>query len=132
MRVAPAMAPAAAIMRSPCSSHMRFLKPSPSSPIKLATGTRQLSNRISAVSDEVVAFLPRGGGDASHVGAGIRLCDRERGDLLTADRRDDPFAFLLLSPELEDGWRRHLGLNVDRHAQAAQPGFGHLLREHDR
>src|SRR6266851_2657039 len=73
---------------------------------------------LAAVDDEVVALLPRGGGDARHVGAGVRLGDRERGDLLTADRRDDPFAFLLLGPELEDGWRRHLGLNVDRLAQA--------------
>src|SRR6266849_1496237 len=87
---------------------------------------------LAAVDDEVVALLPRGGGDAGYAGDGVRLGDRERGDVLAADRRDDPFAFLLLGPELEDGWRRHLGLNVDRHAQAAQPGFGHLLREHDR
>src|SRR5712691_5021345 len=87
---------------------------------------------LAAVDDEVVALLPRGGGDAGYVGAGVRLGDRERGDVLTADRRDDPFAFLLLGPELEDGRRRHLGLNVDRHAQATQPRFGHLLREHDR
>src|SRR5260370_37140087 len=59
---------------------------------------------LAAVDDEVVALLARGGGDAGHVGAGIRLGDRERGDVLTADRRDDPFAFLLLGTELEDGW----------------------------
>src|SRR5260370_26259236 len=53
---------------------------------------------LPAVDDEVVALLPRGGGDAGHVGARVRLCDRERGDVLAADRRDDPFAFLLLGP----------------------------------
>src|SRR6266849_5271735 len=78
---------------------------------------------LAAVDDEVVALLPRGGGDARHVGAGIGLGDRERRDVLPADGRDDPFALLLLSPEFEDGWGRHLGLNVDRHAQATQPGF---------
>src|SRR5229473_6787158 len=74
-----------------------------------ATGDEDLS----AVDDEVVAFLPRGGGDASHVGAGIRLCDRERSDLLTADRRDYPFALLLPGPELEHWWPRHHGINAD-------------------
>src|SRR5713226_1715564 len=66
---------------------------------------------LAAVDDEVVALLPRGGGDAGHVGAGVRLGDRERGDLLAANRRDDPFALLLLCPKLEYGRGRHLGLD---------------------
>ena len=52
--------------------------------------------------------------------------------MLAADGGNHPLALLLLGPELEHRRRRHLGLDVDRHAQPAQPRPGHLLGKHHR
>src|SRR5229473_620839 len=75
---------------------------------------------LPAVDDEMVAIALRDRRDPGDVAAGVRLGDREGRDVLSSDRRDQPFALLLFRPELEDGRRGHLGLDVDRHGEPAQ------------
>src|SRR5258708_2079624 len=87
---------------------------------------------FAAVDDELVSVALRHRRDARHVAACVRLGDRDRGDLFAADGGGQPAAFLVVSPELEDGRRRHLGLDRNRHAQTARPSPAQLFRKHDR
>jgi hypothetical protein len=57
VRRAPATAPIALISRSPCSSHMICLKPSPSTPSSASPGTRTPSRCSSAVSEARIPTL---------------------------------------------------------------------------
>src|SRR5260370_3361678 len=82
---------------------------------------------LAAVDDEMVAVAFGGGCDARHIGAGVRLRDRQGCDVLAADGGDQPFPLLLLGSELQDRRRRHLALDVYRPAYAGHAGPRHLL-----
>src|SRR5260370_32559335 len=65
---------------------------------------------LAAVDDEMVAVAFGGVCDAPHIGAGVRLRDRQGSDVPAADGGDEPFPLLLLRPALADPPRRHPGL----------------------
>ena len=66
------------------------------------------------------------------VGAGARLGDAERRDLLALDRRHEVALLQLLGAELEDRRRRHVGVDGDAHRSPPLLRVRHRLAAHDR
>ena len=69
-------------------------------------------------------------GDRGDVGAGARLGDAERADLLAADRRHEVALLLLLGAELPDRRRGDVDVRADARGRAAGADPRHLLAQH--
>src|SRR4029077_3916457 len=75
-------------------------------------------------------ILARGGcSNRRNIRSGVRLCDSETTDELTAQQRRDPFFLLLLTAELQERQRR-AHLHVDRHTNGAVNPRDFLRNEH--
>ena len=86
---------------------------------------------LAAVDPPVAVDALGAGSDAGDIAAGVGLGDAEGGDLLAPDRGREVALLLLLGAPPEDGRRRHLGVDADRHPDATGTAAGHLLREDD-
>src|SRR5438552_423214 len=119
--------------RRPLLDHEQVEAAVPSLPIRFGDHQRPLAasavgdEDLAAVDDELIAETARGGGDSGHVRTCVGLRDRERGDLLALDSRDQPAPLLLLGAEAKHRRRGHLGLHGDGHAQPTAPGPRHFL-----
>jgi hypothetical protein len=83
--------------------------------------------------DDVAAVDPfREGGDAGDVGAGARLGDAERTDLLAGDPRDQPALLLLFGAEVEDRRQCNRGVGVEAGCDAARSAGSRQLLDPDR
>ena len=86
---------------------------------------------LPAVDDPGVAVALGAGGDRRDVGAGVGLGQRDRADLLAADRRREVALLQLVGPELGERRRAHVGLHRDRHRDRAGAAPGQLLDEEE-
>ena len=85
--------------------------------------------RLGAVHDVLAVLAARERLQARDVGAGARLGDRERADLLALEPGHDPALLLLLGAELEDRRHRDPDVPADPGGHAARPAARHLLGE---
>ena len=86
---------------------------------------------LGAVDHVAVAVAPRESADAFHIGAGIRLGHRHRGNNLAGNDARHPFVLLRFAPGLEDMHRGHVGVIEDRVGDAGKRRTAELFGEHD-
>ena len=82
---------------------------------------------LGAVDHIVVAVLFGVGLDVGHVGAGVGLGHRDRGDHVTGDGRRQVVALELVGAEAGQGGRGHVGLHADGQRHAAAGGAADFL-----
>ena len=87
---------------------------------------------LRAVDDVAAVDLLGEGGDAGDVGAGARLGDPQRADLLAGDPGHQPALLLLLGAEVEDRRHRDRGVGVEPGGDAAGAAAAGQLFDPDR